>query len=120
MGLVQEFKEFAVKGNAIDMAVGIIVGAAFNNMVNSIVQDLVMPPVGWLIGGVDFKDLKFVIKEAAPALHGVPAQPEIAILYGKFLTIFIQSLVVALTVFVVVKVMNKIIAKREVIVSAAK
>ncbi|MDR1190387.1 MAG: large-conductance mechanosensitive channel protein MscL [Verrucomicrobiales bacterium] len=106
MSLIQEFKEFAVKGNAIDMAVGIIIGAAFNNVVNSIVQDLVMPPVGWLIGGVDFKDLKCVIKPAAVA------QPEVAILYGKFISICVQFFIVALTVFVMVKFMNKLLAKR--------
>jgi hypothetical protein len=61
-----EFKQFAVKGNAIDMAVGVIIGGAFGKIVTSIVNDIIMPPIGWLIGGVDFKDLKWVMKEAAP------------------------------------------------------
>lgn len=106
MKLLTEFKQFALKGNAIDMAVAVIVGAAFNNVVNSIVQDLVMPPLGWIIGGVDFKDLKLII---SPPEHG---NAEVAILYGKFITILLQFLIVAWTVFIVVKVMNKLIADR--------
>jgi large conductance mechanosensitive channel len=114
MSLLQEFKQFAIKGNAVDMAVGIILGAAFNNVVNSIVQDLIMPPIGWLIGGVDFKDLKLVISKAVEATATSPAHPEVAILYGKSVSIFIQFLIIAFTVFVIVKVMNKLIANREV------
>ena len=63
---LQEFKEFAVKGNAIDMAVGVIIGGAFGKIVTSIVNDIIMPPIGWIIGGVDFKDLKIVLKDAVP------------------------------------------------------
>lgn len=112
MKLLQEFKTFAIKGNAVDMAVAIILGAAFNNVVNSIVQDLVMPPIGWLIGGVDFKDLKLVISKAIEATPTTPAHSEVAILYGKFVSISIQFLIVAFTVFIIVKVMNKLIANR--------
>ncbi len=108
MSLIQEFKQFALKGNAIDMAVGVIIGAAFNNVVNSIVQDLVMPPIGWLIGGVDFKDLKWVITDAT----GSASHQEVAVLYGKFVTILIQFLIVAFTVFMVVKLMNRLLAGR--------
>jgi large conductance mechanosensitive channel len=113
MSLLQEFKQFAIKGNAVDMAVGIILGAAFNNVVNSIVQDLIMPPIGWLIGGVDFKDLKLVISKAAEATTASPAQTEVAILYGKSVSILIQFLIIAFTVFIIVKIMNKLIARRE-------
>ena len=106
MGFVQELKEFAAKGNAVDMAVGILVGSAFTKIVNSIVSDLLMPPLGILIGGVDFKDLKFVVKEAA-----APA-PEVAILWGKFVNNLIEFAIIVFAAFVVVKLMNKIISMR--------
>jgi large conductance mechanosensitive channel len=112
MGFVQEFKEFAVKGNAMDMAVGIIIGAAFNKIVNSIVADIIMPPVGLAIGGVDFKNLQVVLKEAAvsPAGEAIPA---VAMRYGAFLNTVVEFLIVALSVFVVVKFMNRLISRRE-------
>lgn len=106
MGLIKEFKEFAVKGNALDMAVGIIIGAAFTKIVNSIVSDLLMPPLGLVIGGVDFKDLKVVLQAASEG------KPEVAILWGKFLNNLIEFAIIVLAAFVVVKVMNKIIALR--------
>ncbi len=111
MGFIQEFREFAIKGNAMDMAVGIILGAAFNKIVNSIVNDLIMPPVGMAIGGVDFKDLSFVLKDAAtgPAGEEIPA---VAIRYGMFLNTVIEFLIVAFSVFVMVKVMNRILKFR--------
>lgn len=106
MGFVQELKDFAAKGNAVDMAVGILVGGAFTKIVNSIVSDLLMPPLGILIGGVDFKDLKIVLKEAqAPA-------PEVAILWGKFVNNLIEFAIIVFAAFVVVKLMNKVIAMR--------
>ncbi|MBE7465778.1 MAG: large-conductance mechanosensitive channel protein MscL [Planctomycetes bacterium] len=112
MGFVQEFKEFAVKGNAMDMAVGLILGAAFNKIVNSIVTDLIMPPIGMLIGGVDFKNLMIVLKEAAkgPAGEDIPA---VGIRYGMFINTVVEFLIVALSVFVVVKMMNRLVRKRE-------
>lgn len=113
MSFIQEFKEFAVKGNALDMAVGIIIGAAFNKVVTSIVQDIIMPPIGILIGGVDFKNLQVVLKSAAPAVNGIPAKPEVAIRYGAFLNTVIEFLIIAFSVFVIVKVMNQLIGKRE-------
>lgn len=113
MGFVQEFKEFAVKGNAMDMAVGIIIGAAFNKIVTSIVADIIMPPVGMAIGGVDFKNLQVVLKDAAVGAAG-EAIPAVAIRYGMFLNTVIEFIIVALSVFVVVKFMNRLIQKREV------
>lgn len=118
MGFVQEFKEFAVKGNAMDMAVGIIIGAAFNKIVQSIVNDLIMPPIGMIIGGVDFKNLTVVLKAGVPEHPGyggttVAAVPDVAIRYGMFLNTVIEFFIVAFSVFVLVKFMNRLIRKRE-------
>lgn len=101
---LKEFKEFAVRGNAIDMAVGVIVGGAFGKVVSSIVSDIVMPPIGWLIGGVDFSDLK--VKLPAGPLGGDPA----TINYGAFVQTVIEFLVIALCVFVMVKLVGRIAA----------
>jgi large conductance mechanosensitive channel len=112
MGILKEFKEFAVKGNAIDMAVGIILGAAFGKVVNSIVADLIMPPIGMLIGGVDFKNLQVILKQGQLAADGKMAG-EVAIRYGMFINTAIEFLIVALSVFFVIKVMNRLIRKRD-------
>jgi large conductance mechanosensitive channel len=112
MSFVSEFKEFAVKGNAMDMAVGIIIGAAFNKIVNSIVSDIIMPPIGMVVGGVDFKNLQLVLKEASLSAAG-EALPAVAIRYGAFLNTVIEFLIVALSVFVVIKFMNRLLRKRE-------
>lgn len=106
MGFISELKEFAAKGNAVDMAVGILVGGAFTKIVNSIVSDLLMPPLGMAIGGVDFKDLKLVLKAAEGTA------PEVAILWGKFVNNLIEFGIIVLAAFVVVKLMNKIISMR--------
>lgn len=112
MGIMQEFKEFAVKGNALDMAVGIIIGAAFNQIVQSLVNDVLMPPLGMVIGGVDFKNLSVVLKAADAA--AVPPVAEVAIKYGVFINHVINFLIVAWVVFIMVKTMNKLVKKREV------
>lgn len=111
MGIVQEFKEFAVKGNALDMAVGIIIGAAFNNIVQSLVNDMIMPPLGMLIGKVDFKELKWVFQEANAT--ATPPVAEVAMKYGMFINQVINFLIVAWVVFIMVKMMNKLVKKRE-------
>jgi large conductance mechanosensitive channel len=113
MGFIEEFKQFAVKGNAMDMAVGIILGAAFNKIVTSIVQDIIMPPIGMILGNVDFKNLQVVLKAATVDAAGA-AIPAVAIRYGAFLNTVIEFLIVALSVFVIVKFMNRLIRKREV------
>ncbi|MFV0416253.1 MAG: large-conductance mechanosensitive channel protein MscL [Chthoniobacterales bacterium] len=105
--LLEEFKTFAVKGNAVDMAVGIILGAAFTKVVNSIVSDLLMPPIGLLIGGTNFENLKLVLKEAQGETAAV------AIQYGAFINNVIEFLIVAWSVFIVVKIMNRLIAERD-------
>lgn len=111
MGFMQEFKEFAVKGNAIDMAVGIVVGAAFTRIVNSVVNDLIMPPLGFAMGGAEFKDLKAILQPASTGADGTEI-PEVAVRYGAFLNTIIEFLIVAFALFVVVKMMNKVIAMR--------
>jgi large conductance mechanosensitive channel len=112
MGFVSEFKEFAVKGNAMDMAVGIVIGVAFTKIVNSIVSDIIMPPVGMAIGGVDFKNLQIVLKEASTSAAG-ETLPAVAIKYGAFLNTIIEFVIVALSIFIVIKFMNRILRQRE-------
>jgi len=100
MKVVKEFKEFALKGNAIDMAVGIVVGAAFGKIVNSLVNDVIMPPIGMLVGGVDFKNLVLTLKQAT--LTG----PAVTLKYGQFLNNVIDFMIVAFSIFLVVKGIN--------------
>ena len=105
MGVISEFKAFAVKGNVVDMAVGIIIGAAFGKIVSSFVGDVVMPPLGLLIGGVDFSDLAVVLKPAAGEI------PAVVLAYGKFIQTVIDFLIVAFAIFMGVKMINRL--KRE-------
>ena len=112
MKLLEEFQQFALKGNAIDMAVGVVVGTAFNKIVDSMVNDLLMPPLGILIGGVDFKDLLWLLKPAVTA-GGKVVTPEVAIRYGQFLNTLIQFLLIAWSVFLAVKVMTKLSTLRQ-------
>jgi large conductance mechanosensitive channel len=102
MSIVKEFKEFAMKGSVVDLAVGVVIGAAFGAIVNSLVKDIIMPPIGILLGKVDFSDMKKVLVPADPA-HKVA---EVAIRYGNFITIAIQFLIVAFCIFMVVKGIN--------------
>ena len=102
---LKEFKDFAIKGNAMDMAVGVIIGGAFGNIVNSIVNDIIMPPIGWLIGGVDFTNLKITLPkvETIPGVELVPA----SINYGNFIQVIINFLIVAFCVFMLLKGIKK-------------
>ncbi|MFY9401996.1 MAG: large-conductance mechanosensitive channel protein MscL [Candidatus Omnitrophota bacterium] len=102
MELIKEFKEFAVKGNAVDMAVGIIIGASFGKIVSSIVNDIIMPPIGLLLGGVDFKDLKLVLKEA------VLDKPPVTLNYGLFINNVLDFLIIAFVIFLLVKGINNL------------
>ncbi len=102
MSIVKEFKEFAVKGNVVDMAVGIIVGAAFGKIVSSFVGDVIMPPIGVLLGGVDFYNLSIVVKEA------VEKKPAVLISYGKFLQTIIDFTIIAFAIFMAVKGINSL------------
>lgn len=107
MGMINEFKTFAVKGNMVDMAVGIIVGAAFGKIVSSLVGDVIMPPIGVLLGGVDFTNLAFTVKEAAG-----PA-PAVLISYGKFIQTIIDFTIIAFAIFMAVKTINSLRKKEE-------
>jgi large conductance mechanosensitive channel len=113
MGFIKEFTDFAVKGNALDLAVGVILGAAFGKVVNSIVSDIFMPPLGWAIGGVNFNELQWVIRPAIEAKDGVAAQAAVAIRYGAFIDTIIQFLIIALSVFVAIKFLNKLATLRD-------
>lgn len=115
---IKEFRDFAVKGNAIDMAVGIVVGAAFNKIVQSIVNDIMMPPIGMAIGGVDFKQLQWVIQEAGTSPEGKEI-PLVAIRYGAFFNTLIEFLIVALSAFIAVKAMTKVMSLRGAVAAAA-
>jgi len=107
MGLLKEFRDFAVKGNALDMAVGIIIGAAFGKIVSSLVNDIIMPPIGMLLGGVDFKHLEITLKEAAVSATG-EAIPAVAVRYGLFINTVIDFLIIAFTIFMVIRTINRL------------
>ena len=118
MGFLQEFKAFAIKGNVMDMAVGVIIGGAFGKIVTSLVNDILMPPIGMLLGNVDFKDLKVnlaAVKDAAVSVvseGAVPSEP-VYWNYGAFIQQCFDFFILALCVFMMVKVMNKMAAKRK-------
>ena len=106
MSFSSEFKEFVSKGNVVDLAVGVVIGAAFGKIITSLVEDILMPPIGLIIGGVNFADLKMVIKGATVDAAGV-AVPAVSINYGNFIQVAISFTIVALAIFVfVVKPMN--------------
>lgn len=107
MSIVSEFKEFAVKGNMIDMAVGIIIGGAFGKTITSLVNDVIMPPIGMLLGGVDFTDLVITLKAAVGEAAAVTLN------YGKFIQTVVDFLIVAWAVFIVVKAINTLRRKAE-------
>ena len=107
---IQEFKEFAVKGNAVDMAVGVIIGGAFGKIVSSIVDDIIMPPIGWLIGGVKFSDLK--IELPAVKLPCIEEMQSVSINYGNFLQTVLNFLIIAFCVFLLMKGINKLAKKK--------
>ena len=106
MSIVREFKEFAIKGNAIDMAVGIVIGAAFGKIVTSIVNDVIMPPIGMLIGGVDFSKLVIILKQETID------KPAVVIKYGQFINNVIDFIIVAFSIFIVIKGINTLKRKQ--------
>ena len=112
MGMLKEFKEFAVKGNVVDMAVGIIIGAAFGKIITSLVGDVVMPPIGVLLGGVDFSNLSVIVQEA------IDKKPAVVISYGKFLQTIIDFTIIAAAMFMAIKAMNTL--KKKEIEAAAE
>ncbi len=107
MSLIKEFKAFAIRGNVIDMAVGIIIGGAFGKIVSSFVADVVMPPIGVLLGGVDFGKLSIVVKEATETTEAVKLN------YGAFINTIIDFVIIAFVIFMVIKAMNKMKKQEE-------
>lgn len=106
MGMMSEFKEFAMRGNVVDLAVGVVIGAAFGKIVTALVDNVIMPPIGLLIGGVDFADLAITLKEASVNAAG-EAVPAVQIAYGEFINAIIQFIIVAFAIFLVVKAINR-------------
>ncbi len=100
MEMLKEFKAFAMRGNVIDLAVAVVIGGAFGKVVTSVVNDIIMPPIGMLLGGVDFSELKVIMKEATEDVEAV------AINYGAFINTIIDFLIVALAIFMVIKAIN--------------
>jgi large conductance mechanosensitive channel len=114
MGLLKEFKEFAMQGNMVDLAVGVVIGAAFGSVVNSLVKNVMMPPLGLLTGGIDFKDKAVTLKDAVVAVPAtattpaVAAQPAVVLAYGQFIQDIISFLIIAVAIFIVIKAMNSV------------
>jgi large conductance mechanosensitive channel len=112
MAIIKELKEFMMRGNVVDMAVGVIIGGAFGQIVTSFVNDIIMPPIGVLLNGVDFKDLKFVIKAAYTDTTGA-AMPEVSINYGNFIQMVINFLIISTVIFFAIKAMNSLKQQKE-------
>ena len=113
MGLLKEFKEFAVKGNVVDLAVAVIIGGAFGKIVSSFVNDIIMPPLGLLLGGVDFKDLAVVLKEAEMDAAGEVAVAAVTLNYGMFIQNVVDFVIIAFVIFLAIKGMNNMKKKKE-------
>jgi len=112
MSVLKEFRDFAMRGNVVDLAVGVIIGGAFGKIVSSVVTDIIMPPIGLAVGGVDFKDLKFVLKDGGVDEAGA-AIAEVAIGYGNFIQTVFDFTIVAFCIFMLIKVMNNLKKKDE-------
>lgn len=112
MGMVSEFKEFAMRGNVVDLAVGVVIGAAFGKIVASLVNDIIMPAVGYVVGGVDFSELAIVLKEASVDAAGAEI-PAVLVKYGAFIQTVVDFLIIAFAIFVAVKVINTLKRKQE-------
>ena len=113
MGFLKEFKEFAVKGNVMDMAVGVIIGGAFGKIVTSVVNDIIMPPVGLLVGGVDFSDMKLTLKQEVLDAAGAVITPAVNWNYGAFIQQIVDFAMLAFWVFLLVMLMNMLFMKME-------
>lgn len=108
MGMLKEFKEFAMRGSVIDLAVGVVIGGAFGKIVTSLVDDIIMPPIGFITGGIDFSDMKIVLTEANEAIE----QSEVAINYGNFINVMIQFIIIGFCIFMVIKGINALKRKQ--------
>jgi len=112
MKIIDEFKAFAMRGNVVDMAVGIIIGGAFGKIISSFVSDVLMPPLGLLLGGIDFKDMTYVLKEAV--IQGEETIPAATLNYGMFIQNVVDFLIIAFAIFMAIKAMNSLKRKEEV------
>ena len=110
---LQDFKAFAMKGNVVDMAVGVIIGGAFGKIVTSMVNDIIMPPIGLLVGGVNFKDLKWIMKEEVLNADGVVETAAVTLNYGNFLQQTFDFLIIALSIFTMIRVITKLTEKKK-------
>lgn len=118
MGLLKEFKEFAMRGNVVDLAVGVIIGGAFGKIVSSMVNDILMPPIGMLLQGVDFKELKITLRDGTPAVlengvETVKAVDPVTLNYGMFIQNTIDFIIVAFCIFMLIKGINRLSKKKE-------
>jgi large conductance mechanosensitive channel len=104
--MIKEFKEFISKGNVLEMAVGLIMATYFGAIIKSLVKDIIMPPIGMAMGGMDFNDLKMILQEAAMNAEGVITTPEVSIMYGTFINTIITFVIVAFCIFLVVRAYN--------------
>lgn len=109
MSFIKEFKEFSMRGNVIDLAVGVVIGAAFGAIVTSLVKDIIMPPLGYITGGIDFSDINIVLKHA----DKLAKKPEVAIHIGNFINISFQFIIIAASIFMVIKGLNALKRKEE-------
>jgi large conductance mechanosensitive channel len=107
MSIIKEFKEFAMRGNVVDMAIGIVIGSAFGKIVTSLVNDIIMPPIGLLLGGIDFNGFAVTLKAASGDA------PAVAIRYGTLINVVLDFVIVAFVLFMVIKLMNSLKAKKE-------
>jgi large conductance mechanosensitive channel len=112
MSMISEFKAFAMRGNVVDLAVGVVIGGAFGKIVTSLVDQIIMPPIGWLTGGIDFSAMKWVLKpgDDSDPKHKIA---EVAIQYGAFINTLIQFIIIAFAIFMVVKAINRLSRKQE-------
>ncbi len=107
MGMAKDFGDFIKRGNVLDLAIGVVIGAAFGKVVTAVVNGIIMPPIGKILGGVNFSDLKYVIDPAVTDAAGKVTKPEAAILYGDFIQTVIEFLIIAFVVFLIVKAYNR-------------
>ena len=113
MPIIKEFKDFATKGNVVDLAVGIIIGGAFGKIVSSVVTDIIMPPLGLLIGGVNFTDIKFTMKDAVIDATGKVTSQAVTLNFGNFIQVIFDFLIVAFAIFMLIKALNRMQKKKE-------
>ena len=114
MSLASDFKAFVLRGNVVDLAVGVVIGVAFGKIVSSLVDQIIMPPIGMLIGGIDFSSYKWILKAA-----GADGKGEVAVQYGAFFNTMIQFLIIAATIFLVVQLINRMVTKQAAAPAAA-